>query len=610
MGSMMRGMSAEGDKYDRQYSDNYLYLRIASYLKGFRRDLIIIVVGLAVLSFVSSFQPVWFSDAIDDLKIGTGDAITVLVVALTVTSFLQYGINWLRRYLMAKVIGNVVASLRKDAFHAAVARDLSFYDTNKSGKIVSRITNDTQEFGEVAVIASDVITQMISLVVLLVVMLQQSVLLTLLLLATTPVTMAASWLFRRLARSTARSGSRAMANVNDNIQESVSGISVAKNFRRENLMYEEFSRVNEESYISNMRRGFVLAAVFPVLNIIAGGAVALILYAGAQQVVLNAITIGAWYLFLQGVDRFYFPILNLSTFWSQFQQALSSTERIFALIDADNTVLQKDNQPVEQLKGKIEFENVTFAYPDGTPVLKNFNLTIQPGESVAFVGHTGAGKSTIAKLITRFYEFQEGTIRIDGRDIRVVDVQQYRSKLGIVPQQPFLFSGTIMDNVRYSTPNASEAQVQAVADSIGGGEWLETMSDGIHSDVGERGARLSMGQRQLVSLVRVLLQQPAIFILDEATASVDPFTESQIQEALDLILQQSTSILIAHRLSTVRSADRIIVLREGSIIEEGSHDQLMEHGGHYAELYDTYFRHQSLSYIENARAAFAEGAAG
>ena len=256
-------------------------------------------------------------------------------------------------------------------------------------------------------------------------------------------------------------------------------------------------------------------------------------------------------------------MINLSSYWSQIQQGFSAVERIFALIDAENVLKQTaDNIPTEPMRGAIEFDDVVFEYKNGERVLDHFNLKIKPGESLAFVGHTGAGKSTIAKALTRFYEFQSGTIRVDGQDIRSFNLQAYRRRLGIVPQAPFLFSGTVMDNIRYARPEASDAEIREIAHSVGNGEWLETLPDGLQSDVGERGARLSMGQRQLVSLLRVLVQKPAIFILDEATASIDPFTETQIQEALDLILSQSTSILIAHRLSTVRSADRIIVLRE------------------------------------------------
>jgi ATP-binding cassette subfamily B protein len=330
-------------------------------------------------------------------------------------------------------------------------------------------------------------------------------------------------------------------------------------------------------------------------------------YVGGIIVLQGAINAASWYLFIQSVDRFWTPFINLAAFWGQLQQGLSSAERIFALIDAENLIQQKGDVSPGKLKGHIEFNHVTFEYRPGQPVLKDFDLSIEPGHSIAFVGHTGAGKSTIAKLIARFYEFQEGEIRIDGQDIRSFNLPSYRRCLGIVSQQPFLFSGTIADNIRYSRPDATDAQIEEIAYSIGKGEWLETLPDGLQSDVGERGAHLSMGQRQLVSLLRVLLQKPAIFVLDEATASIDPFTETQIQEAIGMILAQSTSILIAHRLSTVRSADRIIVLREGQIIEAGNHESLLQQGGHYAELYNTYFRHQSLSYVENAKKFFDTG---
>jgi ATP-binding cassette subfamily B protein len=253
------------------------------------------------------------------------------------------------------------------------------------------------------------------------------------------------------------------------------------------------------------------------------------------------------------------------------------------------------------MNGRIEFKDVDFHYKDEEEVLEDFNLHIKPGENVAFVGHTGAGKSSIIKLIARFYEFQEGDILLDGQDIRTFDLTDYRRQLGIVSQVPFLFSGTVAENIRYGRPDVSNTEIENIAHQIGNGDWLHTLPDGLETEVGERGSMLSMGQRQLVALMRVLVQRPAIFILDEATASIDPFTEWQIQQALQLVLSQSTSILVAHRLSTVKSADRIIVIRNGKIIEEGNHQSLLQNGGHYAELYNTYFRHQSLEYVEESR---------
>lgn len=599
--------SLNQDSYDRLYSDGYLFRRIATYFASQKRVLWTIAGLLVFYSVLGSVFPVLISMAIQLLDNKEDRTRLVLLLAgLFIAAIIDYLCNWWRGRMITRLIGDGISQMRSDAFAAAVNRDLGFYDDNKSGKIVSRITSDTQEFGNILVIFSDIFVQMVQIVILGAVLINRSKELSLLVLLWLPIFIVLSLVFRYLARVVGRQGSRAMAAVNDNIQESVSGISIAKNFRRENLIYDEFVSVNKQSYSINLRRGYVLALIFPVLNVLSGFGSASILYFGAQAVVSGAINVGSWYLFVQSVERFWFPIINLASFWGQLQQGLSSAERIFALIDSTNKVNQIADAPVKKLTGKIEFKDVVFEYKPNTPVLDHFSLTIQPGESLAFVGHTGAGKSTIAKLIARFYEFQSGELLIDGQDIRTLNIQSFRSKLGIVSQSPFLFSGTIADNIRYSKPEATDAEVEAVAKSIGDGEWLETLPDGLQTDVGERGAHLSMGQRQLVSLLRVLLQRPPIFILDEATASIDPFTETQIQEALDKILAQSTSILIAHRLSTVRSADRIIVLREGKIIEQGNHEALMEQGGHYAELYNTYFRHQSLSYIENARQVLAE----
>jgi ABC-type multidrug transport system fused ATPase/permease subunit len=251
---------------------------------------------------------------------------------------------------------------------------------------------------------------------------------------------------------------------------------------------------------------------------------------------------------------------------------------------------------VAALAGGIEFRGLSFSYTDAEVVLPDFSLEIEPRETLALVGHTGAGKSSLARLIARFYEYQAGDLLVDGHDIRCLDLGGYRRGIGLVPQEPFLFSGTVRDNIRYGQSDASDEGVQGAAMGISDGDWLDGLAGGLDTDVGERGANLSMGQRQLVALARVLLKDPAIFILDEATASVDPFTEAQIQEGLEAIMRDRTAIVIAHRLSTVKNADRIIVVNRGRIIEEGTHDGLLAEGGHYAELYNTYFRHQSLDY--------------
>jgi ATP-binding cassette subfamily B protein len=467
--------------------------------------------------------------------------------------------------------------------------------------VVSRITSDTQEFAKMVVLVTDLITQVIQSGILLVVLIRINGRLTLWLVAMLPVVFFTALAFRRLARKVTREGFRAMANVNAAIKEAVTGIQVAKNFRQETAIYDEFDEVNLSSYGANVRRGFVLSLVFPTLNAMGGAGTGLLVYMGGLTAAQGAITIGSWYLFITSLNQFWFPVLNLSAFWTQVQNGLSAAERVFALIDAEPVVRQIDEVETPPLDGEVQFDNFYFHYKADEPVLTGFNLHIPAGENLALVGHTGAGKSSIAKLIARFYEFQGGELRIDGKDIRTLDLHSYRRQLGIVSQDPFLFSGTMMENIRYARPEASDEEIEALGRQIGQGDWIETLPDGLYTEVGERGNRLSMGQRQLAALLRVLVQKPAIFILDEATASIDPFTEAQIQEALDLILKGSTSILIAHRLSTVKAADRIIVLREGEIIEQGDHAALMSQGGHYAELYNTYFRHQSLEYIEEAR---------
>jgi ATP-binding cassette subfamily B protein len=595
------GLDTEG--YDRQYSDRQLVQRMAGYFRPHLRYVLIVVAMLVIIALAGAAQPILVSRGLDLLGGSLGQAeILILCAAVLAAGLIPWGANWLRRRLIQRVIGDIVLTLRTDAFRASAGHDLSFYDEFASGKVVSRITSDTQDFGQTVVLITDLLSQFAQAIILGAVLLRIEWHLFLYLFAMLPFIFLAAISFRNLARKVTREGMRAMANVNASIKETVSGIAVAKNFRQEASIFSEFDEANQQSYRVNVRRGFILSLVFPTLNVLAGIGSAVLVYTGGLSAIQGAVTVGAWFLFLQSLDLFLFPVQNLSAFWSQVQSGLSAAERVFALIDAESDVLQFDNRPVPVLSGDIRFEDVCFRYSEDEPVLQNFNLHIRAGETIALVGHTGAGKSSIAKLIARLYEFQEGKILIDGLDIRSFDLTSYRSQLGIVSQVPFLFSGTVFENICYACSHpTSQEEIEDLARQIGEGEWLETLPQGLDTEVGERGNRLSMGQRQLVSLMRVLVHRPAIFILDEATASIDPFTEWQIQQALNMILAHTTSILIAHRLSTVKAADRIIVLEHGEIIEEGDHEGLLAHGGHYATLYNTYFRHQSLAYVEQAR---------
>lgn len=591
------GLNAE--KYDRKYSDRELVRRIRGYFRPQLRRLTVVAFLVLVVSGSSALMPVIVSRGVDRLKenLSAGGVLAIAgaVMAAGVTSWVA---NWGQRRLVVRSVADVVMKLANDAFTATAEHDLSFYDEFSSGRIASRITSDTQDFGQLVLLLTNLVSQVVEALILAVVLMNIEWRLTLIVFTIIPVTMLLAFSFRRLARKVTREGMRAMATVNQTIKETVSGIAIAKNFRQEQSIYGIFDQANRTSYRVNVKRGLVLALVFPALNLVSGWMSAILVYFGGLSAAAGAVTVGAWYLFLLSFDRFMSPVMNLSSFWTQVQNGLSAAERVFALIDADPNVVQTGSMRLPRLKGAIDFNHVCFRYKDAEPVLDHFDLRIRPGETVALVGHTGAGKSSIVKLIARFYEFQKGEICIDGHDIRSFDLNAYRRQLGIVSQVPFLFSGTVLENIQYSCESASPDEIEAVARQIGGGEWLETLPDELQTQVGERGARLSMGQRQLVSLMRVLMQRPPIFILDEATASIDPFTEWQIQQALNLILLRSTNILIAHRLSTVKAADRIIVLERGSIIEEGNHSQLMASGGHYAVLYDTYFRHQSLGYVE------------
>jgi len=601
MGFIMDGLDAEA--YDRQYSDRVLVHRIFSYFTGEWRRIGGIVLVIVLGSAMGTLTPILISWAIDQLQSAPSPSMLIqTTLYVTLTGVLSWLFAAIRQWVQAIAVGNIVLRLREDAFDAVVKRDLSFYDTFPSGKIVSRVTSDSFNFANVVNLTIELLSQILIVAFLLGYLLTVSWSLTLILLGITPFVVGVALAFRRTARYTITQSRRVNAVVNSHVQETIAGISVAKTFRQEQAVYDEFVDVNQQSYRINIRGGYTFSSIFPILTTIAGIGAALLVYVGGLDVQRGSLSAGDWYLFIQGMGLFWFPLTSIASFWSQFQLGLAAGERIFALIDAEPKVVQTDSRDIRPIRGDIRFEGVCFSYNDKETVLKDFNLHIPAGQTLALVGHTGSGKSSIGKLIARFYEFQAGRILIDGHDIRTLDLSLYHPQLGIVTQTPFLFDGTIRENIRYGRADATDADVEAAAYTVAGGDWLRSLPQGLETPVGERGGSLSMGQRQLVTLARVVLQNPSIFILDEATASIDPLTETLIQEGLDAVLKGRTSIVIAHRLNTIKHADRIIVLRQGEIIEQGTHDSLLAAGGHYAELYNTYFRHQSLEYIEQANA--------
>jgi ATP-binding cassette subfamily B protein len=595
MGFILDGLETEA--YDRDYGDLELLRRIIDYFRPYTRQILLIAVAITLNSAAGTGGPILISTAIDLLRKNPAIHIIVLLSAgVLLLGVSAWGFNYIQQLFSARVIGNVVLKLRDDVFDATIQHDLSFYDEHPSGKIVSRMTSDTQDFSTVVSLTTNLLSQVLLVVILSIWLLRINVVLTLVLLGMTPIAAAIALSFRRIARTVTQRARRVTAKINAQIQESVSGIMVAKSFRQEQAIYATFATNNKQAYQVGIRRGLTLNTIFPVMGIASGLGIAALVYAGGLATRTGSVTPGDWYLFMQAVGFYWYPLMNITSFWSQFQDGLSAAERVFALIDAEPKVVQTAAEPVGKLDGRIEFRHLIFAYTGKETVLPDFSLGIKPRETLALVGHTGAGKSSVARLIARFYEFQGGELLVDGWDIRHLDLSQYRHQIGLVPQEPFLFSGTVGDNIRYGRPEATDEEVREAAMHISNGDWLADLPDGLDTNVGERGANLSTGQRQLVALARVLLKDPSIFILDEATASVDPFTETQIQEGLDTIMRDRTAIVIAHRLSTVKHADRIIVMDHGQIIEEGTHDALMLRGGHYAELYNTYFRHQAPDY--------------
>ena len=577
--------------------DSRLMKRLLGYIRPYKYYVIFAILLNVVVAGLGPVRPLLTKIAIDDY-IAKSDYHGLMIIGLLLfgsllfQAFIQYFLTYYTQYLGQKILYD----LRMQIFKHIQKLALKFFDKTPIGRIVTRATNDVEALGElfssgIVMVFSDVFI----ILWILVFMFAMDVPLSLVTLSVLPVLIYGTFLFRKKVRERYRDVRLHLARLNSYMQEHVTGMSVVQIFNKEKDEFKKFSSINDDFRSANIKSIFYYAIFYPSVELLSSIAVGLIIWYGGGEVIRSTLTIGVLFAFIQYTEMFFRPIRDLSEKYNIMQTAMASSERIFKLLDNQTFIKNIENPAgLDTVKGSIEFKNVWFAYNSDEYVLKDMNFKINPGETVAIVGHTGAGKTSTINILTRFYDIQKGNILLDGVDISTIDKQELRKHISLVLQDVFLFSGTIESNINLNNPDISFERVKKAAEIVGADKFIMDLPDQYKEPVKERGATLSVGQKQLISFARALAYDPKILILDEATSSIDTETEILIKEAIEKLLVGRTAIVIAHRLSTIQNANKIIVLHKGEIRETGNHQQLLAKKGIYYKLYQLQYKDQEI----------------